>query len=155
MTSLSLFTFMHWGWKWQSTPVFLPGGSQGWGSLVACHLWGHTESDTTEVTQQQEMVKDREAWRAAVHGAAKSRTRLSKLTWTEPQFSWPLLDLTSSKVSGLFSGSLLCNPKLGSTGTTVIFTSDSQLGISKDYDLSVWYLHSFSSSRKMPHCIVN
>ena len=24
--------------------------SQGWGSLVGCHLWGHTESDTTEVT---------------------------------------------------------------------------------------------------------
>ena len=73
---------MHWGWKWQSTPVFLPGGSQGWGSLVACHLWCHTESDTTEVTQQQEMVKDREAWRAAVHGAAKSRTRLSDFTFT-------------------------------------------------------------------------
>ena len=33
-----------------ATPVFLPGESQGWGSLVGCHLWGHTESDTTEVT---------------------------------------------------------------------------------------------------------
>ena len=31
-------------------PVFLPGESQGWGSLVGCHLWGRTESDTTEVT---------------------------------------------------------------------------------------------------------
>ena len=30
--------------------VFLPGESQGWGSLVGCHLWGHTESDNTEVT---------------------------------------------------------------------------------------------------------
>ena len=49
-TSLSLFTFMHWGRKWQPTPVFLPGESQGWGSLVACRLWGRTESDTTEVT---------------------------------------------------------------------------------------------------------
>ena len=48
--SLSLFTFMHWRRKWQSTPVFLPGESQGRGSLVGCHLWGHTESDTTEVT---------------------------------------------------------------------------------------------------------
>ena len=28
----------------------LPGESQGRGSLVGCHLWGHTESDTTEVT---------------------------------------------------------------------------------------------------------
>ena len=49
-TSLSLFTFMHWRWKWQPTPVFLPGESQGWGSLVSCRLWGHTESDTTDAT---------------------------------------------------------------------------------------------------------
>src|SRR5574341_1287904 len=40
-TSLSLFTFMHWRRKWQPTPVFLPGESQGRGSLVGCHLWGH------------------------------------------------------------------------------------------------------------------
>ena len=49
-TSLSLFTFMPWRRKWQPTPVFLPGESQGQGSLVGCCLWGHTESDTTEVT---------------------------------------------------------------------------------------------------------
>jgi len=49
-TSLSLFTFMHWRRKWQPTPVFFPGESQGSGSLVGCRLWGHTESDTTEVT---------------------------------------------------------------------------------------------------------
>ena len=49
-TSLSLFTFMHWRRKWQPTPVFLLGESQGRGSLVGCHLWGHTELDTTEVT---------------------------------------------------------------------------------------------------------
>ena len=50
---LSLFTFMHWRRKWQPTPVFLPGESQGRGSLVGCHLWCHTESDTTEVTSVQ------------------------------------------------------------------------------------------------------
>ena len=50
VTSLSLFTFMHWRRKWQPTPVLLPGESQGWGSLVGCRLWGCTESDTTEVT---------------------------------------------------------------------------------------------------------
>ena len=49
-TSLSLFTLMHWRRKWQPTPVFLPGESQGRGSLLGCRLWGHTESDTTEVT---------------------------------------------------------------------------------------------------------
>ena len=49
-TSLSVFTFMRWRRKWQPTPVFLPGESQGRGTLVGCHLWGRTESDTTEAT---------------------------------------------------------------------------------------------------------
>ena len=37
-TSLSLLTFMHWRRKWQPTPVFLPGESQGWGRTVG-HDW--------------------------------------------------------------------------------------------------------------------
>ena len=49
-SSLSLFTFIYWRRKWQPTPVFLPGESQGRGSLVGFRLWGHTESDTTDVT---------------------------------------------------------------------------------------------------------
>ena len=49
--SLSLFSFMHWRRKWQPTPVFLPGESQGWG-----------------------------AWWAAVYGVAQSRTRLKRLS---------------------------------------------------------------------------
>ena len=44
------FTFTHWRRKWQPTPVFLPGESQGQGSLVGFCLWGRTESDTTEAT---------------------------------------------------------------------------------------------------------
>ena len=48
---------MHWRRKWQPTLVFLPGESQGRGSLVGCRLWGHTELDTTEVTQQQQQWK--------------------------------------------------------------------------------------------------
>ena len=31
-----------WRRAWQPTPVFLPGESQGRGSLVGCRLWGHT-----------------------------------------------------------------------------------------------------------------
>ena len=50
-TSLSLFTFMHWRRKWQPTPVFLPGESQGRG-----------------------------AWWAAVYGVAQSWTRLKRLS---------------------------------------------------------------------------
>ena len=49
-TRLSDFTFTHWRRKGQPTPVFLPGESQGRGSLVGCHLWGRTELDMTEVT---------------------------------------------------------------------------------------------------------
>ena len=49
--SLSLFTFMRWRRKWQLTPVFLPGESQG-----------------------------QEAWWAAVHGVAQSRTQLKWLS---------------------------------------------------------------------------
>ena len=53
-TSLSLFPFMHWRRTWQPTPVFLPGESQGRGSLVGRRLWGRTESDMTEATWQQQ-----------------------------------------------------------------------------------------------------
>ena len=49
-TSLSLFTFMLWRRKRQPISVFLPGESQGQGSLVGCRLWGRTESETTEAT---------------------------------------------------------------------------------------------------------
>ena len=50
VTSLSIFTFLHWRRKWQPTPVFLPGESQGRRSLVGCSLWGRIELDTTEAT---------------------------------------------------------------------------------------------------------
>ena len=49
-TLLLLFTFLHWRRKWQPTPLFLPGESQGRGSLLGCRLWGCAESDTTEMT---------------------------------------------------------------------------------------------------------
>ena len=50
-TSLSLFLFMYWRRKWQPTPVFLPGESQGWG-----------------------------AWWAAIYGVTHSRTWLKRLS---------------------------------------------------------------------------
>ena len=49
-TRLSDFTFTHWRRKWQPTPVFLPGESQGEGSLVGCPSRCCTESDTTKTT---------------------------------------------------------------------------------------------------------
>ena len=57
-TQLSDFTFsfhFHALEKEMATQAaFLPGESQGERSLVGCHLWGHTESDTTEATLQQQ-----------------------------------------------------------------------------------------------------
>ena len=62
-TSLSLFTFMHWRRKWQPTPVFLPGESQGQGSLASCRLW---------VSQSQTRLK-------RLSSNNSSRNRLKKL----------------------------------------------------------------------------
>ena len=39
---------MPWSWKWQHTPVFLPGESHGQRSLVGYRPRGHKESDTTK-----------------------------------------------------------------------------------------------------------
>ena len=48
---------MLWRRKWQPTPVFLLGESQGQGSLVGCRLLGLTELDATEATYQQHQMK--------------------------------------------------------------------------------------------------
>ena len=87
-TSLSLFTFMHWRRKWQPTPVFLPGESQERQSLVGCRLWGHTESDTTEVTwqQQQQTLCDPMGCSlpgSSIHGILQARI----LEWVAIPFS--------------------------------------------------------------------
>ena len=41
----------------RGTPVFLPGESQGRGSLVGCRLWGRRELDTTEATYEKAGLK--------------------------------------------------------------------------------------------------
>ena len=74
---------MHWRRKWQPTPVFLPGESQGRGSLLGCHLWGRTESDTTDVTAAAaaasgSVVKNLSA------NAGHARDRVQSLVWEDP-----------------------------------------------------------------------
>ena len=58
-TSLSLFIFMHWRRKWQPTPVFLPGESQGRGSLGAA-VSGVAQSWTRlkRLSSSKEISKD-------------------------------------------------------------------------------------------------
>ena len=59
-TSLSLFTFMHWRRKWQPTPVFLPGESQGQlGGLpsLGSHRVGHDWSDLAAAAARSSQLK--------------------------------------------------------------------------------------------------
>ena len=90
-----------WRRRWHPTPVFLPGKSHGWRSLVGCSPWGHWGSDTTERLhfhfslftflhwrrkwQPTPVFLPREprdggAWWAAVYGVTQSRTRLKWLS---------------------------------------------------------------------------
>ena len=82
-TSLLLFTFMHWRRKWQCTPVFLPGESQGQRSLVGCCLWVHTESDTTEATSSSS---------SNLHYSLVLSRRITSLCLGHFQCSWTKCD---------------------------------------------------------------
>ena len=81
-TSVSLFTFMHWRRKWQPIPVFLPGESQGRGSLVGCHIWGRR-------------VRTRLKWLSS----SSSSTHPGNLDAPQDPFLWNIC----STVSGPFS----------------------------------------------------
>ena len=85
--------------QWHPTPVFLPGKSHGWRSLVGCSPWGRSESDRTERLHFHfslscigegngnplqcsclENPRGRGAWWAAVYGVAQSQTWLKLLS---------------------------------------------------------------------------
>ena len=68
-----------------------------------------TDSMDVSLSELRELVMDREAWRAAIHGIAKSRTRLSD--WTELNWNVPW---TARRPSCCRKGDLFQGPKLGS-----------------------------------------
>ena len=89
----------NWRRQWHPTPVLLPGKSHGRRSLVRCHLWGHTELDTTERlhihfslscigegngnTLQCSCLdnpRDGGAWWAAFYGVTQSQRQLKRLS---------------------------------------------------------------------------
>ena len=66
--------------QWHPTPVLLPGKSHGWRSLVGCSPWGCTESDTTEVTWQQQKTRKGKACKYRTKEGPRTRVRTSGRT---------------------------------------------------------------------------
>ena len=127
-TSLSLFTFMHWRRKWQPTPVFLPGESQGRG-----------------------------AWWATDYGVTHSRTRLRRLGSSSSDDQIKVLGMLDSvfpygsvgKEFACSSGDLGSIPEFrrspgGGNGNPLQYSC-----LKNPMDRGAWWVHDVAESDRM------
>ena len=147
MTSLSLFIFMHWRRKWQPTPVFLPGESQGRGSLLGCRLWGRTELDTLSSSSSSSVQS---LSHVQLFPTPWTAARQASLSITNSQNVLKLMSIASVVPS---SHLILCHPLLllPSVFPSIrVFPNESVLCI-KWPKHSIWVIHPFLDGCGLSH----
>ena len=162
MLKLKLQYFGHLMWRVESLEKTLILGGiggrrrRGWQRMR--WLDGITNSMDVRLSELWELVMDRETWRAAIHGVAKSRTRLSD--WTElnwilhcayvPQLSYPFIYWWTSRLFPCLGYYQQCCDE--QWGTCVPFNSGFLGVYAQRWDCWVIRQLNLQFLKESPHC---